>query len=48
MMTWTSFVKIWIVFSYKFKANFLTFWCLYNLVFDLKSIGISEIGIIIW
>ena len=35
----TSFVKIWLVCSCEFKPNFLIFWCLYHLFFDLKTIG---------
>ena len=40
MSIWTSFVKIWIVCSSTFKANFLRFWCLCNLLFDLETIGV--------
>ena len=46
MSIWTSFVKIWISCSCKFKANFLIFWCLYLLV-DLETIGVG-LTIIWW
>ena len=39
------FVKFWWVFSRESKANFLNFWCLCHLIFDLKTIGVS---LIIW
>ena len=35
----TSFVKIWNACSCEFKPNFLIFWCLYHLRFDLETIG---------
>ena len=38
MSTWTLFVKIWTVINCEFNAN-VFFWCLYNILFTLKTIG---------
>ena len=40
------FVKFWWVSTHEFKANFLNFWCLYHLIFDVETIGVSLI--ILW
>ena len=39
MSIWTYFYKIWIVCSCRFKVDFIIFWCLYHLHFDLKTIN---------
>ena len=39
--TSSSFVKIWSACSCEFKAYFWTFWALYQLLFDLETIGVN-------
>ena len=38
--TSSSFFKVWSACSCEFKAYFWTFWALYHLLFELKTIGV--------